>query len=83
MKSVLLLTTILSLSAAPALAQTTEDLNNDGKNTDNVLTQSMGNRPQELQPARANQQIEHQAARAGLEHEPDERHRRACRAGGL
>ena len=28
--------------AAPGFSQTTEELNNDGKNTDNVLTQSMG-----------------------------------------
>src|SRR5262245_56807211 len=31
-----------------------------------------GSRPQELQPARANQQIERQAARADLEYESDE-----------
>jgi alcohol dehydrogenase (cytochrome c) len=37
-----LLSMLLSLLATPALAQTTSDLVNDGKNTDNVTTQSMG-----------------------------------------
>ena len=38
----LLATTVLSLLAGPALTQTMDDLLNDGKNTDNVTTQSMG-----------------------------------------
>src|ERR1700736_3090751 len=41
-KTWLLLATVLALPPALALGQTTEELNNDGKNTDNVLTQSMG-----------------------------------------
>ena len=41
MKSVWLCATLLSLAAA-GLSQTTEELVNDGKNTDNVTTQSMG-----------------------------------------
>ena len=41
-KAWLLATTVLSLSAAPALPQTMDDLLNDGKNPDNVLTMSMG-----------------------------------------
>jgi alcohol dehydrogenase (cytochrome c) len=41
-KTCLLLATVLALPPALALGQTTEELNNDGKNPDNVLTQSMG-----------------------------------------
>ena len=37
-----MLTTLLALSPGLALAQTTAELVNDGKNTDNVTTQSMG-----------------------------------------
>jgi glucose dehydrogenase len=33
---------ILLLTGSAALAQTTDELNNDGKNTDNVLTYGMG-----------------------------------------
>jgi alcohol dehydrogenase (cytochrome c) len=36
------LATVLALSPTLALGQTTEELNNDGKKTENVLTQSMG-----------------------------------------
>lgn len=42
MKKVLASAVLVALWAAPAFCQTTEELNNDGKNTDNVLTQSMG-----------------------------------------
>src|ERR1700751_3803075 len=42
MKNTLILAALLSFLAAPAPSQTTEELNNDGKNTENVLTQSMG-----------------------------------------
>ncbi len=42
MKRMLLLTTLISLWPATGFAQTTQDLVNDGKNTDNVLTESMG-----------------------------------------
>jgi alcohol dehydrogenase (cytochrome c) len=41
-KTCLLLATVLALPPALALGQTTEELNTDGKNPDNVLTQSMG-----------------------------------------
>src|ERR1700719_3238832 len=41
-KTCLLLATVLALPPALALGQTTEELNNDAKNPDNVLTQSMG-----------------------------------------
>jgi alcohol dehydrogenase (cytochrome c) len=37
-----LLATVLALSPALAWGQTTEELNSDGKNPDNVVTQSMG-----------------------------------------
>ena len=36
-------------------AQTTDELVNDGRNTDNVTTGSMGYRPKELQPAGTDQ----------------------------
>ena len=42
MKKVLACAALVALWAASCLSQTTEELNNDGKNTDNVLTQSMG-----------------------------------------
>ena len=41
MKRVWLCATLLGLAAA-GLSQTTEELVNDGKNTENVTTQSMG-----------------------------------------
>ena len=41
-KILLLLATMLTLPPALALGQTTEELNSDGKNSENVLTQSMG-----------------------------------------
>ena len=40
MRKILLLATALALSPALAWGQTTEELYNDGKNPDNVLTQS-------------------------------------------
>src|SRR6202047_4801405 len=42
MRKAWLLATVLALSPTLASGQTTQDLNSDGKNTDNVLTQSMG-----------------------------------------
>ena len=42
MKKILMCAALLGVWAAPGLSQTTEELNNDGKNTENVLTQSMG-----------------------------------------
>ncbi len=42
MKKFLVCAALLGFCAAPALSQTTDELNNDGKNTENVLTQSMG-----------------------------------------
>src|SRR2546425_3418827 len=42
MKRILLCTALIGLWATPRLAQTTQELINDGKNTENVLTQSMG-----------------------------------------
>jgi alcohol dehydrogenase (cytochrome c) len=42
MRTAWLLATMLALSPTLASAQSNEELNSDGKNTDNVLTQSMG-----------------------------------------
>src|SRR5947199_1718934 len=42
MKKISLCATLLVFWAAPAWTQTTEELVNDGKNTENVTTQSMG-----------------------------------------
>jgi alcohol dehydrogenase (cytochrome c) len=42
MKKLLLYAVLVLVWVAPALSQTTEELNNDGKNTENVLTQGMG-----------------------------------------
>src|ERR1700731_1036143 len=42
MKNICLHATLLGFWAALGLAQTTEELVNDGKNTENVTTQSMG-----------------------------------------
>ena len=42
MKRLWLLATIVGLWPGPGLAQTTAELVNDGKNTENVTTQSMG-----------------------------------------
>jgi len=50
MKTICLIATVLGLSAGPALAQTMDELLNDGKNTDNVLTMSMGFSRQNYSP---------------------------------
>ena len=42
MKRLWLLAILLGVWPGPGMAQTTEELVNDGKNTDNVITQSMG-----------------------------------------
>jgi alcohol dehydrogenase (cytochrome c) len=42
MRKTLLLATLFALAPTLAPAQTTEEINNDGKNTENVVTQSMG-----------------------------------------
>jgi alcohol dehydrogenase (cytochrome c) len=42
MKKILMIAALVGLWAAPVLGQTNEELNNDGKNTENVLTHSMG-----------------------------------------
>src|SRR5262250_2053972 len=42
MKKVYLCTAILGLCISAGLTQTTQELVNDGKNTENVLTQSLG-----------------------------------------
>jgi alcohol dehydrogenase (cytochrome c) len=50
MKSTLLLTTLLGLWPGVGLAQTAAELVNDGKNTENVTTQSMGYDRQNYSP---------------------------------
>ena len=42
MKNMWLLATLLGFWPGPAAAQSTDELINDGKNTENVTTQSMG-----------------------------------------
>src|SRR5258708_4634996 len=42
MKRILLCAALIGFWATPRLAQTTQELISDGKNTENVLTQSMG-----------------------------------------
>ena len=42
MRKTLLLATVIAIAPTLALGQTTEDINNDGKNPENVVTQSMG-----------------------------------------
>src|SRR6266849_1448209 len=42
MKNTWLLVTLLGLWSGPAVAQSSDELVNDGKNTENVTTQSMG-----------------------------------------
>jgi hypothetical protein len=58
MKSVWLCVAVLSFGTAVGWAQTTEELVNDGKNTENVTTQSMGFDRKSYSP---------------LKHKPDER----------
>ena len=58
---------VMGMLVGAASAQTLDDLKNDGKNTDNVLTYGMGYQPQPLQPAQADRQGDGQAAGAGLE----------------
>ena len=74
---------LFSFWSALGCAQTNQDLINDGKNTDNVMTQSMGYDRKSYSPLSADQQVERQAPGADLEHQPDERAGRARRADGL
>ena len=50
MKKIWLLASALAVLPAPASAQTMDELLNDGKNTDNVLTMSMGYARQNYSP---------------------------------
>jgi alcohol dehydrogenase (cytochrome c) len=50
MKKIWLLASVVGLCCGPALAQTMDELLNDGKNTDNVLTLSMGLSRQSYSP---------------------------------
>jgi hypothetical protein len=60
---------ILVLVGSAACAQTLDELRNDGKNTDNVLTYGMGYHQQRYSPL-TDRQIDHQAHGAGLESQP-------------
>ena len=61
---------ILLLAGSAASAQTTEELNNDGRNTDNILTYGMGYHQQRYSRLKDDQQEHRQAAGAGLEPQP-------------
>jgi alcohol dehydrogenase (cytochrome c) len=50
MRKAWLLASVLAFAPVLALGQTTEEINNDGKNSDNVLTQSMGLSRQNYSP---------------------------------
>ena len=50
MKKIWLLASVLGLWSGPGLAQTMDELLNDGKNPDNVTTQSMGLNRQNYSP---------------------------------
>ena len=52
MKKFLVCVALVAAWAAPGLSQTTEELNSDGKNTDNVLTESMGYSRKSYSPLR-------------------------------
>src|SRR5215469_7407364 len=52
MKKFLVCAALAALCAAPGRSQTTEELKNDGKNTDNVLMQSMGYSRKSYSPLR-------------------------------
>ena len=78
-----LLAILLGVCAGPSLAQTDEDLINDPQTPRGRARPQHGVRPQELQPARGDQQVEHPPAGAHLEHEPDEPVGRVGRAGDL
>ena len=73
---------ILLLAGSAALAQTTEELNNDGKNTDNVLTYGMGYHQQRYSRAEADQQEHRQATGPGVEPQPRQSMGRAGSAAG-
>ena len=50
MKKIWLLASVAGLCCGPALAQTTDELLNDGKNPDNVLVHGMGYARQSYSP---------------------------------
>ena len=52
MKKLLACAALVAMWAAPGFSQTTDELNSDGKNPDNVLTQSMGNSRKSYSPLR-------------------------------
>lgn len=52
MKRLLWCAALVAVCTVPVLAQTTEELNSDGKNPDNVLAESMGNARRSYSPLR-------------------------------
>ncbi len=52
MKKILVCAALMAMWPAAGFTQTQEELNNDGKNTENVLTQSMGNDRKSYSPLR-------------------------------
>ena len=73
MKRLWICLAMLTCCAVPVLTQTTQELVNDGKNTENVTTQSMGYDRKSYSPLKQINKSQRQAPRADLEHEPDER----------
>ena len=74
---------LISLWPGAGLAQTTEELVNDGKNTENVTTQSMGYDRKSYSPLKQINKSNVKRLVPDLEHEPDERHGRAGGADDL
>ncbi len=72
MKKVWLCIALLGLGAALGLTQTAEELVNDGKNTENVTTQSMGYDRRSYSPLKQINKTTVKRASAPLEHEPHE-----------
>ena len=83
MKLTSLVAGLLLAGGAAATAQTLDDLKNDGKNTDNVLTYGMGYEQNRYSPLKQIDKTQRQAAGAGVEPEPRQRVRRAGAADRL
>ena len=73
MKKLWLCAALLGFWAELGLTQTTQELINDGKNTENVTTQSMGYDRKSYSPLKQINTVQRQAPGAHLEHQPDER----------
>ena len=80
MRKIWLLAIVLGLRPGLASTQTADELVNDGKNTDNVTTQSMGYDRKSYSPLKQINKSNVKRLVPDLEHEPDERRGRAGRA---